>query len=206
MIVGGIFWSLTYVLIIKQGFKDKTFGMPFVALAANISWETIFSFVHPHSPPQLYINYAWFSLDLIIVFQFFRYGISEFPKISAMKIRLLFPIAFVVSCFIIYFTCDQLNDWQGAYVAFGQNLLMSILFIVMFRNRNSLRGQSFLISLCKMLGTGISSVAFYVYQPISQQSIILPVLYISIFVCDMIYVILVYHRYKESSNSNLKET
>ena len=43
MIVGGIFWSLAYFLIIRQGFKDRTYGMPLAALCANISWEAIFA-------------------------------------------------------------------------------------------------------------------------------------------------------------------
>jgi len=44
--------------MIRRGFKDKTFGMPFAALCANISWEAIFAFVTPHSSPQIYINYV----------------------------------------------------------------------------------------------------------------------------------------------------
>jgi hypothetical protein len=55
-VIGGIFWILTYVFIISKGFKDKTFGMPLIALCANISWEFIFSFVFPYGPPQSYIN------------------------------------------------------------------------------------------------------------------------------------------------------
>jgi len=204
MIVGGIFWSLTYIFIIRQGFKDKTFGMPFVALSANISWEAIFSFVQPHLPPQLYINYAWFSLDLVIVFQFFRYCKSEFPKFSAIKSRLMFLASALASSFVIYFTCYKLGDWQGAYAAFGQNLVMSILFVAMLRRRNSLRGQSFFIGLFKMLGTAISSIAFYLYQPISQQSIILPMFYVAIFVCDIIYLVLVYQKSRDANISILK--
>lgn len=199
MIVGGIFWSLTYLLIIRQGFKHKTFGMPFVALSANISWEAIFSFVHPHFPPQLYINYAWFSLDLIIVFQFLRYCKLEFPKISAIKSRLMFLVSVAASSFAIYFVCYKLDDWQGAYAAFGQNLVMSILFIFMLYRRNSLRGQSFFIGLFKMFGTGISSIAFYAYQPISQQSVVLPAFYISIFVCDIIYLIFIYQKSRDAN-------
>ena len=33
----GLFWTLTYVLVIRQGFRDRTYGMPLVALCANIS-------------------------------------------------------------------------------------------------------------------------------------------------------------------------
>jgi hypothetical protein len=203
MIVGGIFWSLTYIFIIIRGFKDRTFGMPFVALCANIAWETIFSFVHPHLPPQIYINYAWFSLDCIIVFQFLRYGVSEF-KFSKKKFYFLFGIIVTAACFVIYYTCDILNDWQGAYVAFGQDLVMSVLFIGMIINRNSLRGQSFYIALFKMIGNGIISVAFYIYQPISHQTIVLPVFYVSIFVCDIVYTILVYQKCKKQRISCLK--
>lgn len=203
MIVGGIFWSLTYIFIIIRGFKDKTFGMPFVALCANIAWETIFSFVHPHLPPQIYINYAWFSLDCIIVFQFLKYGISEF-KFSKKKFYFLFATITAAACFAIYYTSDILDDWQGAYVAFGQNLVMSVLFIGMIINRNSLKGQSFYIALFKMLGTGISSVAFYQYQPISHQTIVLPVFYVSIFACDIVYTILIYLKCKKQKISCLK--
>jgi hypothetical protein len=67
----------------------------------------------------------------------------------------------------------------------------------MLINRNSLRGQSIYIAIFKMLGTGISSLAFYLYQPISQGSLLMPFLYISIFVCDIIYLSLIYQRYRE---------
>jgi hypothetical protein len=44
MLGSGTFWALAYVLIIRRGFLDETYGMPFVALCANVSWEFIFSF------------------------------------------------------------------------------------------------------------------------------------------------------------------
>ena len=78
MIIGGLFWSITYILSIGRGFKDKTYGMPLAALCANISWEGMFYFIYPHSPPQLYIDYAWFLIDVFILMQFLKYGRSEF--------------------------------------------------------------------------------------------------------------------------------
>jgi hypothetical protein len=81
MMIGGLFWSATYILIIRRGFKDKTFGMPIAALCANISWGMIFTFVLPHDAPQIYVNYIWFSLDVVIVIQFLKYGKKEFPSI-----------------------------------------------------------------------------------------------------------------------------
>lgn len=45
MLGSGAFWTLTYVLMIRRGFVDRTYGMPLVALGANVSWEFIFSFL-----------------------------------------------------------------------------------------------------------------------------------------------------------------
>ncbi|AIF82645.1 hypothetical protein NTE_00564 [Candidatus Nitrososphaera evergladensis SR1] len=211
MVAGGVFWSITYVLIIRQGFKDKTFGMPLAALCANISWEAIFSMLHPVSPPQLYINYAWFALDAIIVFQFLKYGKKEFfPKFSTAQFYLAFSFGLVMAFFAVLFVTYEFEDWHGAYAAFAQNLMMSVLFIWMFFSRssddnssNSLRGQSFYIALFKMLGTGVSSLAFYLYQPISHGSFLMTYLYVSIFVCDVIYTGLVYQRSRQQKISLL---
>jgi hypothetical protein len=82
--------------------------------------------------------------------------------------------------------------------------LMSILFIIMFFNRNSLRGQSFYIAVFKMLGTGLTSVHFYFYEQISQISFILPSLYVSILVFDILYIYLILKRYKRNNIPLLK--
>ena len=203
MVIGGVFWSATYILIIVRGFKDKTFGMPFVALCANIAWEAVFSFVHPHSPPQLYVDYAWFFLDCVIVFQFFRFGPSEL-RLSKLRAYPMFAGVAVAAGLVIYFASDALSDWHGAYVAFGQNLVMSVLFIGFIRGRKDLRGQSLPIALLKMTGTAIASGAFYLYQPISHQTIVLPVFFVSIFAFDLAYTILVYQKCRKEAIPRLR--
>ena len=85
LVFGGMFWILTYIFIISKGFKDKTYGMPLIALCANISWEFIYSFIFPHTPPQLFINYLWFGLDVIIVIQFLKYSKNEFLNLTSTK-------------------------------------------------------------------------------------------------------------------------
>lgn len=202
MITGGILWSITYILIIRQSFKDKTYGVPMAALCANISWEAIFAFFHPHSPPQLYINYAWFALDAIIVFQFLKFGRKEF-KFSASQFYLVFVSALALAFFAVLSITYEFDDWDGAYTAFGQNLMMSILFVSMLLNRPSLAGQSIYIAISKMAGTGISSLAFYLYQPISQGSLLMPFLYVAIFAFDGAYVVMMYNKFKEHDNFGL---
>jgi len=203
-VAGGIFWILAYIFIISKGFKDKTYGMPLIALCANISWEFIFSFVFPHTPPQLFINYLWFGLDTIIVVQFLQYGKNEFSEWSSSKLHKLFVVLLASEFSIILVGSIAIFDFRGIYSAFVQNLVMSILFIIMFSKRNSLRGQSIYIAVFKMLGTGLTSLHFYMYEPITQSSLILPALYVSIFIFDIVYIYLIVKFYKRNKIPLLK--
>jgi hypothetical protein len=188
MLSSGAFWTLTYVLMIRRGFLDKTYGMPLVALCANVSWEFIFSFLYPHGPVQRPVNIVWFSLDLVILFQLLWYGPLEFVDLSKRVFYAMFGQALVTSFCAVLSVTYEFDDWDGAYSAFGQNLLMSVLFLAMLRTRGSLRGQSVFIALSKMLGTGLASVAFYLYSPLSKGSILLPFLYVAILAFDLMYV------------------
>jgi hypothetical protein len=203
-VIGGICWILTYVFIISKGFKDKTYGMPLIALCANISWEFIFSFIFPYGPPQSYINYLWFGLDTILVAQFLKYGKNEFLRWSTSKLYKLFIVLISSEFGIILIGSIIIGDFRGIYSAFGQNLVMSILFIIMFSKRNSLRGQSIYIAIFKMLGTGLVSLHFYLYEPITQSSFILPSLFISIFIFDMAYIFLIIKYNKQNKIPLLK--
>jgi hypothetical protein len=202
--VGGLFWILTYVFIIFKGSKDKTYGMPLIALCANISWEFIFSFIIPSSTPQLFINYLWFGLDCVIVFQFFRYYKNEFPNLSSSIAFTAFGLLLFSAFIIIISGAQLLDDHRGVYAAFGQNLLMSILFVGMFFKRGEgLRGQSIFIAVFKMIGTGLTSIHFYLYEPVSHSSLVLPSLFVSILSFDLLYVLLLANSYKKNNVSIL---
>ena len=188
----GIFWTLVYLLIIRLGFRDKTYGVPITALCANISWEFIFSFMIPHDSPQNYINVVWFVFDLIIVCQTLRFGRTVFEP------RQLFYPAFVLglvtSFGVILAITYEFSDWDGKYAAFGQNLMMSVLFIAMLLKRRDVSGQSVYIALFKMLGTLLPSILFYLRFP---TSVLLNSLYVSIFVFDSIYLVMLYAKHRE---------
>ena len=189
MLGSGAFWTLTYVLMIRRGFLDETYGMPLVALCANVSWEFIFSFVYPHGPVQHPVDIVWFSLDLIILFQLLRYGPREFVDLPTGVFYAMFGLALATSFCAILSVTHEFGDWDGAYSAFGQNLLMSVLFVAMLHVRGSPRGQSLPIALTKMLGTGLASVSFYLYSPLSEGSALLPFLYVAILVFDLVYAV-----------------
>jgi hypothetical protein len=191
----GIFWSLTYLLIIWRGFKDRTFGMPLAALCANISWEFIFAFVLPHKPPQLYINITWFFLDVVIVFQILRYGRRAFDSLlPGGWFYSFFFLSLLISFTLVLGITLEFQNWNGMYAAFGQNLMMSALFVVMLRRRNDLSGQSLYIAIFKMIGTILPSILFYARNP---ASVLMNSLFISIFIFDAVYIVLLYAKHKE---------
>ena len=190
----GFFWTLTYILIIRRGLIDKRYGMPVIALCANISWEFIFSFIFPHKPPQLYVDYVWFFFDLGILIQYLYWGKKDFPL--NLNRNLFYP-AFVISLVLCYLMIimisHEFDEYEGIYAAFGQNIMMSVLFIYLLLKRNDPAGQSLYIALFKMIGTIIPSVLFYLYYP---NSCLLTFMYFAILLFDLVYFVLLYSKIK----------
>ncbi|GGM79114.1 hypothetical protein GCM10012275_57150 [Longimycelium tulufanense] len=198
--LGGLFWTATYLLAIRQGHRDRTYGIPLVALWANISWEFVYTFVRPpaHDDPGLNkLNFAsnllWFTFDVVIVVQALTYGRREFPRLRASVFYGMFALGLATACATVMLVSDEFDDPFGARAAFGQNLLMSGAFLMMLHARGSLRGQSASIALCKMMGTGMASLAFALHppKPSYEDSVLLPFLFVTILVYDVIYLIAV---------------
>jgi hypothetical protein len=186
----GLFWTITYILIIRRGLIDKRYGMPMVALCANISWEFIFSFIFPHRPPQLYIDYAWLFFDLGILIQFLLYGKKDFPKnLSSDFFLPSFILTLIMAFLAVLFISMEYEDYHGVYAAFGQNFMMSVLFVFLLLKRESSEGQSIYIAICKMIGTIPPSTLFHLYYP---DSYLLNFLYIAILTFDLVYLFLLY--------------
>ena len=189
-IASGVFWTLTYLLIIRRGFHDKALGMPVVALCANISWEFIFSFIYPHGSPQIYVNVVWLLFDSVIVFQALKFGVRDFP--GSVPTKLFYPfftLTLLLSFSAVLFVTREFKDWYGKYAAFGQNLMMSALFVTMLVKRNSAAGQSLFIALFKMIGTLLASILFFRLVPSSE---LLKFFYVAIFIFDLIYTVMLY--------------
>ncbi|GHI03612.1 hypothetical protein [Streptomyces cellostaticus] len=155
----GLFWTAAYVLLIRTGLRARTFGMPVVAFATNISWEFMFAFVRPPSGVMHVINIVWFCFDLAIGYTVVRFGRAEFPYLPD---RLFLP-ALAVLLALAYpgmnYVSEQFDEGVGAITAFGSNLAMSGMFLAMLAARRGTRGQSVGIAVTKLLGTACASLA-----------------------------------------------
>jgi hypothetical protein len=197
MISSGICWTITYLLILRRGFLDNSYGMPMLALCANLSWEFIFSFIYPHPQPQLFIDYLWLLFDVGILIQYLILGRREFPE--NLPRTLFYPTFFlslILSALFILAMSREFKEYIGIYAAFAQNLLMSVLFLRLLLKRNSSRGQSIYIALSKMIGTVFPSILFYLYFPHSE---FLFLFFCSIFIFDLAYFLLLYFKLLEEN-------
>ncbi|MBN1139121.1 MAG: hypothetical protein JXM73_21250 [Anaerolineae bacterium] len=195
-ITSGVSWTIVYLAIIYRGFKDRTYGMPFFALALNIAWEFIFSFLFGgHMSLQKVINITWFLFDVVILYTYFRYGRKEFPPAVDQKwfvpwIWLAIAVGFVTQ----YFAALEFPGLFGpTYPAFVINLVMSILFIAMLVRRNGVEGQSMGVALFKWLGTAAPTILFYV----NTGSNLVLALGGCVFVFDLIYAAMLYGKFRE---------
>lgn len=157
LLLSGFCWTITYIQLIFLGFKEKTYGMPFIALALNFSWEFLYSYIglkYYFFSVQTWITLVWLVLDILIVVTYLNYGKKYFPKHCSTKYFAPWTLIIFVMCFVLQFIFYiQFGDLGKVYSGFLQNLIMSVLFICMLVNRNDLRGQDLIVAISKWIGT-----------------------------------------------------
>jgi len=186
-----------YLDLIRRGFKDKTYGMPLFALAFNLSWEFLYSFVFRPTDDTLqhFINLLWFLFDDLILVTYLKFGKKEFP--SNIDQRWFYPwtiLTFITSGFVMYTMALEFEGgWGAIYAAFAQNLMMSILFIHMLVQRSDVRGQSMYIAIFKGIGTLAPTILFFH----RTQSLLVLTLGLGCAVYDLIYIIMLFYKFRE---------
>lgn len=165
MFISAIAWSIVYISCIRVGFQQRTYCIPLWALALNFTWELWHGFYDLHElGPQLQviINAIWALFDAVILYTFFKFGRQHFPK--NLKSGWFYTwgiISLIISFLVQYaFIFEFGTVMGGSYAAFMQNLLMSILFIIMLYNRHGSEGQSLTIAYSKCIGTLAPTILF----------------------------------------------
>lgn len=198
-LICGVFWSVAYIDIIRVGIKDKTYGMPFLALALNFSWElynTILGCLAVGVHISTSINCVWVFIDLAILYTYFKYGNKECKKSN----KAFYGLSFLIVGFSFVFQAiidEYFGLVTGAlYSAFWSNLLMSILFIRFLYTRKGQQGQSLLIAITKCIGTLAATLLIGIVGLIIIDGPLQSTLYVGLvtFVIDLLYIVLLYKR------------
>ena len=162
-------WTYAYYRVIRSCCEQKSYGVPMVLLCLNIVWECIFAFNLAHSNLAYFFrigNGIWFFFDIVMVYQFFRYGreaqVVPFLREHFLKVAVLtlFCSAVALFNFTIYF-----NDIKGVTSSMTMNLTMSVLYILMLFHRPDMRGLDYRAAWAKMFGTAGGSVFLYFWWP-----------------------------------------
>lgn len=204
--LSGLFWIITYILIINKSVKDKTYGMPFITMCLNLSWEFVFAFIYKSDIFHQIVCLIWYILDLIIACTFFKYGYKDFKKkYSLNKISFLVLIVFTLIYSFIFMVLAPLDFsilfdgdilQSAGFIAYFQNLLMSILFVLMFLERRNLKGQSIFIAIFKWLGTLSVSIVNLSGLVSSNSTELFVIFLIQVFDILYIYLLLKFCRHK----------
>ena len=158
--ISGICWTIVYIELIRNGFKDKACGMPIFALGLNIVWEFLYSidgffFSKEFIQVQNIADIAWALCDVAILVCWFRYGKQYLPQ-NAQQYFIPFTIMALTVCFgmqmAFYLYCDTATE-ASIYSAFAQNVAMSVMFLTALFQRNTTKGFSLLGAVCKCIGT-----------------------------------------------------
>ena len=207
--VGALLWAATYLIVLVQCARQRTYGFPWPSLCLNLTWEFFLAWVCPSwqehwesycsqsTDNHLLVLRVWFFLDLLLFLQLLLFGRKEH---SGIMERYFFGIvlgglglAFLVQeTFVTHFTDD--NAFSLAWII---NLLMSVLFLKMFFERSGGRGLSLLAAWTKLLANVCMGACLGLFSPPpppQNEEAFLVLLTTATVVADICYVILLHRR------------
>ena len=202
-------WAVVYGFSIYQGFKDKSYGIPLVAICLNITWELFFAFGCSPSlghdicvaDSDLKFVRLWALFDVVIFAQLLRYGRS-FQENPLLQNRLgfyltvagLLAIGYVgQSTFII-----SHRDVSGDEMAWISSLIMNVLFILAVFGKHGMVGLSLPAAWAKLVANtciagGLLAVNL---EPFKHQfgHQFMYFLFTAVFLTDSLYLVGFYWR------------
>ena len=186
-------WIVAGLDAFRIGLRDKTYGVPFVAIALNTMWVLIGATWYIASMgfrPFALTFLVWGVLDILLLITYFKFGYSEFDNLFGQNKQTFIGFS------ILLFLCA--GAWQAVFcynselwlidTAFTQMILTSMMFVYMLFARRSSRGQSMLIAVAKCIG----SLGPALYGWLRMRDCFMAGLGTICFVLDCAYIVLLY--------------
>ncbi|KAK4187788.1 hypothetical protein QBC35DRAFT_220054 [Podospora australis] len=179
-----LLWSATYILMTRRSLVTKSYGMPLVALATNVSWEIVNLFYVCTMPLEQVGLSMWLVLDIGLVYTTVKFGPQEWrtsnPWIGrniAWILTVLTAVGFICHySFSAWWLLEPQSSkkgkwWRGregfditelAFWSSGISMVItSWLSLFMLINRGHSGGTGYVIWFCRTLGTIIGPVLGY---------------------------------------------
>ena len=82
---GGIFWSISYILMARKAFSDKSYAMPLHCLCLNITWEAVYGFIYGPGLVNQIVFAQWVVIDIVLFYAIIKsapYQWSHSPLVA----------------------------------------------------------------------------------------------------------------------------
>lgn len=83
--ISGILWSISYILMAKKAFKDRSYAMPLHCLCLNITWEAVYGFVYGPGLLNQVVFAQWMIVDVVLFYAILRsapYAWKQSPLVA----------------------------------------------------------------------------------------------------------------------------
>lgn len=218
--IGELLWLYAYYIIIRDGFRLKTYCIPMGAIFGNIAWEFFLGVYCPLTGDsqggvslctnagtvEVWIWRLWFLFDCAIVVSLFLYGKRRQVLPDVKKHFYLIVVGGLALGWLgvhaFFHTARDVNGDLSAYVL---NFIMSLLFLNMAFLRRDSHGLQYSVGWAKMLGTAGISMSFLLHPTKTIEALPSPdlmiFLIISVFILDALYVWLLHSRRRAPSGA-----
>ncbi|KAI1845194.1 hypothetical protein JX266_008741 [Neoarthrinium moseri] len=185
----GILWTIAYVLYIRQGFQDRSYGMPLFALCANIGWEFVYGVVFPISYAETLTFVPWVLIDCGIIYTTVKFGPEQW-KHAPLVANNLVPIlacgtALGIAGHVAFIkTCSSVVE-AALYSGFTLQVILGAASVAQLMSRNNTSGHTWTIWVCRSIGSFLAVVMFswrYWHYPADYPAVGSPMT-IFIFTC-----------------------
>lgn len=171
--VCGILWGVSYVLLTKRAFDDKSYGMPIFATCCNVTWELIYGFVYPPDPFNAVIFGLWAIIDVFLFVATARYGKHEWEHspLVARNLPLIMLVSAISAAWMQLALASEFIPAIGREIVFFSSWPLQIVLgassLMQILSRNSTRGHSIHIwYVCLQQITTSPSPILFIFSPI----------------------------------------
>lgn len=170
VLIAGSTFGASYVLTVRQGFRDRTYGVPLAALCAFLVWDVrnALGLCRPWIPMLGALSGLYVLAHAVIFYQLLAYGPREFPGLPKPVFYGMVAVVLGFAAFAIPAIDQALHDSWGIHTSQGAWLAAMACYPMLLYNRGSLRGQSVPICLLQLLTSIAACIAFLRYLPVDS--------------------------------------
>ena len=179
-------WTLTYLLAIRQAVVDGRVGIPAYLVAVDFAWEFTLTFVLQQTPRQRQIDLVWLICDAVLLYQVFRFGHADHPRLSPRAFRWSVIGVAVWAALAVLAGASEFHDTDGMYTGMIIQVPLSAAFLLMLSRRGSSVGQSMYIAVAKFVGSLAAGLTAFLVYPAHHLFLVLVPTYVAL---DIAYLV-----------------